>query len=137
MSDYTRAQLNVQRVVNTRGSVINFISPSNAGKVVRDDYGSIVSQGTKQIIPIKAFPITPATSPRELERGGIKDQVDIIAYTSWLDWQDLLIPISQIDSKQNRVEYNARKYVVTTAVEFSQFGVSAGNDFLYIFKILQ
>lgn len=129
MSDQSRALANVKRVVNTRGSVITLVSPDSNPE--KNRYGNVISKGAATTFQIKAFPITPAPTQRELSRAGIKDDLDFLAYTATSDWDVAGYNIEQMRSFTT-VKYQGKDMPIKIIVPFSHFGGPAGDKYLYV-----
>lgn len=126
-AEQTTALLDVQRVVNEYGSEIIVHLTSESG-IIRDAYGGIKKKaGTGTEYHIHAFPITYNPTEKQLEKMGIRERVDVVAYTAKKDWSDDGYTYNDIYSTQDTLEIEGEKFEIKTLARFSQFG----DEWLY------
>ncbi len=123
----TIALKDVQRTVNSYGRIVKFQNNNDSGDVTRDNYKSIKKRsGT--IIEQKSFPIRFSPSDKELSEAGMTEKVDVIVWTSNLNWSDATITFKDLYSYQMVMEVDSVKYKVTQKNKISHFG----NNHLWI-----
>lgn len=103
----------------------------NEGDVSRDiygdyKYGKIEPDVTH--IDMPAFPIQFQPTQRQLEKAGIKENVECLIYTPMKAWIDNNLEFDDIDMTRSTIDYQGNKYVIKEKALFSQFT----STFLYI-----
>ncbi len=130
MSSQIQAQENCRKIVNERGSdvefQINFPDDIDKGR-----YDEIIKR-TGEIITVKAFPITHSPSAKQREKAGIKEECDVLLYTAILDWSDLGIDYDLIEVANLRIKIDTEIFEAKFKNRASQFGGSGPAQYLYI-----
>lgn len=116
----------IQNTINEYGEDIDFIV-RNESEVIRNDYGDIKKKTQILKISLKAFPIIPNPTNDQLEHAGLRENADMLLYTSKQDWTDNSIEFKSIDRERSTVKIYDDTYEIKEKTKYSQFA----NDYLY------
>lgn len=121
------ALMDAQNEINERGEQLKFILRGE-GDLKRDRYNSIKAKNQKPKYFLKAFPITIDPSSRELEKAGLREEVDALVYTSMKEWSDQSVDFIDIEPEKMSVILRGETYEVREKGMVSQFS----DTFLYL-----
>jgi hypothetical protein len=98
-------------------------------QVARDKYGSIKKRSTAGGgITMQAYPLTFNPNQYQIQKSGLKEEVDAIAYTPMKTWTDNSIGFEDIDLSRSSVILRGIKYWIKDKTYSGQFA----DTFLYI-----
>ena len=122
------ALLDVQLEVDIYGDELK-LRVRDETKIDRDSYNSIKQRDlpTSEII-VKAYPITFNPSQHQIEKAGLKETVDVMAYIPMKNFSDNSILFEDIDLIRSSVILRDIKYWIKDKTYTSQFL----DTFLYI-----
>lgn len=118
--------------VNERGHevVLQFVEES---QVDRDIYNSIKNR-TPVEYPLKAFPIVYSPTSKQLEKAGIKDNVDVVVTLAMLDLTDSELDFQIIDEIRWEVLLNDETFIIKDKNQINHFADTYLNVTLGLFK---
>ena len=118
----------VWNVMQERGDLVE-IENRKEGDIVRDTYSSIEKRNLVTSLKFRAFPVEFQPSQKKLEKAGIKEQCDVLVYTSMLDWINAGVDFNDIEiATRNTVHVQGNTYEVKEKGLYGQFN----DTFLYI-----
>jgi hypothetical protein len=123
------ALLDVQDVILLYGyELINYNRDEDM--VVRDRYNSIKSRTRTEAntLAIRAYPITPQPNRLQIEKAGLREDCELLAYTAMKDWTDNSLTFELIEPIRLEFTFRNQKYIGKEKALFSQFS----DTFLYI-----
>ena len=127
LSEQNCMQKEVQTAINEAGIDITFnISSENA--LGRDTTDNRITKGEQKVVTMKCHPFIIQPNVWQLEKFGLKDEVDATATTSVLDWKESNVLYNDIDVIRIKAFVYDESYMVETKRPYKK----AGNDFLYI-----
>lgn len=120
-NELNEALLDVYDVLRDYGDTLKIYIETN-GTVTKDEYGSIISRSESGVLEFYVYPFTQNPSQKELEKVGIRENVDCIAYLSQYEFQDKNLTIKSIDSIRAKVVHKENEYSIKEKSEYSPFG---------------
>lgn len=126
--DRLNALDDVSDIINERGDLIHFIFRTESD-VTRDGYNSINKRDQNTVLAFRAFPVEFQPSEKRLEKAGIKENVDVLIYTSMKDWLNYGIDFNDIEmATRNTVKLQGNIYEIRAKGLMSQFN----DTYLYV-----
>ena len=122
----TAPLLDVKRVVNTYGSTIELEFNAETD-ITRGDYKDR-KRWSGTVITIKAFPIEFNPSPKMLEKLGVTEKIDVLAYTSTQDWVNKTTLYKDMEKANIQMKIDSEIFENRIVRRFSQFA----DKFLYV-----
>lgn len=121
------ALIDAKNIIDERGQVVKFLE-TNEVNISRDSYNSYKKKTRTTVHDLFSYPITFTPSRRAIELAGLREETEVLIYTSNKDWIDKGFDISDIDDERWNVKLNGKKYEVKEKGFSSQFL----DTFLYI-----
>jgi hypothetical protein len=119
------ALLDVQRIVAEYGSPLVVMVRGEAN-LTRDLYNSVAGRPTDAPrLSIFAFPLIHDPNDRQVEKAGLREKYQAIAWTAMKDWTDGGMTFATIDAERTTVVVESRQYRVKEKGQASVFGDTA------------
>ena len=97
--------------------------------VRRDEYGSVKSRPTEtDEFEIGVFPFIPNPNRRDLEKAGLREYAEGVAYTATKDWTDKGWSFDDINAERMTIVRGETQYRIVEKTNHSPFA----DAFLYI-----
>jgi hypothetical protein len=122
-----RLQADAQQLAHEYGYLMT-IRVRDETEVTRDAYRSVVARTEPTAIAIYALPIDYQPNERKMEKAGIRERVDAIATTPYLDWSDAGMTFKQIEAIRSTVVIDGQVFEIK---EKSLTG-PVGQRFIYV-----
>jgi len=119
--------------IDERGDEIIFKTIEESG-VNRDIYGSIKKRTPVQVT-MNAFPIEFSPTQSQMEKAGIKENVDVIIYVAQLDFTNNNLTIENIDDIRWRLTLKGNTYSIKDINEVNMMADTYLNITLGLFKV--
>jgi len=119
--------------IDERGDEIK-LKASNEGNVVRDVYGSIKQKAVTEYT-MNAFPIEFNPTDGQMEKAGIKENVDVIIYLAQLDLTNNSIGYETIDDIRWRVTVKGATYTIKDKNQVNMMADTYLNIALGLFRV--
>jgi hypothetical protein len=129
-SELLDALQDVQDIAIERGTQIK-ISIRTEADVERDAYGSIKRLNTMEENPaliVYAYPLEYQPTDRQMEKAGLRESTDAIAWIPTKYFLDAGITFNSIDMVRTTVEAKGVRFQITQKNQVSQFG----DEWLYV-----
>ena len=127
--EFDLASCDITRTINQYGSpvLIRFFQEDT---VIRDDYGSIINRKANNLkkLLINAFPLTFSPTTKEKSNAGIREDSDLIVWTSSIAWLNAGYDVNNLNTIKADVIVNGKTYEIVDKSLRDQFG----TKFLYI-----
>lgn len=126
--EFKLASCDITRTINQYGAPI-LVRFFQEDTITRDDYGSIINRKANNPLKLdlKAFPLTFSPTTKEKSNAGIREDTDLIAWTSTAVWLDKGYDINQLNLVKADVIVNGKTYEIVDKSLRDQFG----TNFLY------
>jgi hypothetical protein len=121
------ALIDTQMICQERGRLVK-ISLRDEQDITRDAYNSIKRRTNVAGLSCYAYPIEPSPTEHQMEKAGVKENVDSIIYTAMQDWIDAGLNYEDIEVIRSTVELEGCRYQVKAKNQTSQFS----DTYLYI-----
>lgn len=129
------AQKDIHDIVNEQGDVMKVVLRSESD-VARDNYSSVNKRDQEKVIFIRAYPITMMPNTKQIEKAGLKDRCDVLAYTAYQDWAAEGIEFEDIEyTGRTRVMWRGTTYEIRDKGVQVQLSDSFGYITLGLFKV--
>jgi len=119
--------------IDERGDDVVLKETSEAN-LVRDEYGSIKQKVITEYT-MKSFPIEFSPTSDQLEKAGLKENVDVIIYLATLDFTNNSIDFESLDEIRWRVTVRGNTYKISDKNEVNMMADAYLNIALGLFKI--
>ncbi len=117
----------VQDIVNAEGVFVHIILRGESN-VTQDEYKSVKNKAQLKSVWLKAFPIIDNPSKNEIDKIGLKEDTEIVIYTSMKDWIDKGYSFDDISLEYSTVKYDGATYKIRDKKRLDKIG----NQYLYI-----
>lgn len=115
------ALLDAKWVVDEYGDPITFYERDESN-VTRDKYNSIKVRASRPLDKeMRAFPIQTNPIDKDLTKAGLREKVDVIAYTAMQDWNDANIDPWNFDINRSTVTWKKGTYKIKERGFANQF----------------
>jgi hypothetical protein len=125
--DQRDALADVQQVCTEMGRLVK-ISLRDEQDITRDAYNSIKRRTNVTGLSCYAYPVEFSPTEHQMEKAGIKENVDVQIYTAQQDWIDAGLRYEDIEVIRSTVELEGCRYQVKAKNQTSQFS----DTYLYI-----
>jgi len=133
LSERDAALLEVQRQVKMYCITPLMVFLHGETGIVRDTYQSIAQFTQAGGIVINAWPIIYDPNQRELDRAGVYERCDRLAWTPMKDWIDAGIEFSAIDTlRSTAVIYNSDDVALEHKIRYKQRATRFADTDLHI-----
>lgn len=90
-------------------------------RVTRDRYNQIVKlPNLDKNVTAYAYPLTPTPNQYQLNKAGIKEEVDLLAYTPRITWFNEEVDFDDIKQESTEVNIGGKTYIIKDKNEVSQ-----------------
>jgi hypothetical protein len=128
------ALTDIKGIVDERGMLIKVVLRKESN-VTRDRYNSIEARQQDRIIWMKAYPVNFSPSMKQLEKAGIREQANVLAYTAMKDWMTAGVELDEIEFEgRSTVVLQGKEYEIRERGQESQIGDSFAYITLGLFK---
>jgi len=126
--EFKLAACDITRTINQYGAPI-LIRFFQEDTITRDGYGSIINRkaNNPDKLSLKAFPLTFSPTTKEKSNAGIREDTDLIVWTSSIVWLNAGYDINDINTVKADVIVNGKTYEIVDKSLRDQFG----TNFLY------
>lgn len=125
--DRQGALADVQNIVHERGMMVK-VQIRNENQILRDSYGSISERMDSVSFFVKAFPVEMNPSQKQLEKAGIRETQEAVAWMAYKDFTDAGYTPEAFELIRMTVIMNGMQYQVKERGLVSQFA----DAFLYV-----
>lgn len=126
--EFRLAACDITREINKYGApiLIRFLQEDT---ITRDDYGSIINRkaNNPKKLELKSFPLVFSPTTKEKSNAGIREDSDLIAWTSSIVWINNNYDIDSLNTVKADVIVNGKTYEIVDKSLRDQFG----TNFLY------
>ena len=126
-ADYECALIDVQCLVNETGLELTF-EPSVETDIRRGSYRSIRRNEPSSTITVYSYPTEFSPNTKSIERAGLREDVDVIAYTPFKTWRDNNYTFRNLDLIRWEVQIDGQTYTVREKTLYDQLGAG----YLYV-----
>jgi hypothetical protein len=121
------ALIDTQMICQERGRLVK-ISNRIESDIVRDNYNSIKRRKVITGLTCYAYPVEFSPTEHQLEKAGVKENVDVLVYTSMQDWIDAGLTYEGLEVIRMTVDIDGCRYAIKAKNQYSQFA----DTYLYI-----
>ena len=89
-------------------------------EVTRDKYNSLKKRGTPNIMPAKTYPVGYNPSIYQIEKAGLRENVEVIIYTAMCDYINASVGFDDIEIKRSTVILDSQRYEIRDKKKFGQ-----------------
>ena len=121
-NELNEALLDVYDVLRDYGDILTVYIETEA-TVTKDEYGSIKTRSPDAPVDLFVYPFTQNPSQKELEKVGIRESVDCIAYLSRYEVEEEKgLSLKSFDTVRGRVVHGDDEFAIKEKSAFSPFG---------------
>ncbi len=115
----TQPLADVKQVIDEWGSSV-IIQLRQEPEITRDKYNSLKKRGTPTTITLKAYPVEYNPNEYQLEKAGLRENVEVIIYTAFLDYSNNSVGFGDIEIKRSTVILEGQRYEIRDKKKFGQ-----------------
>jgi hypothetical protein len=122
------ALTDIYNVMKERGDIIEFMVRGESD-VVRDSYNSIDNRKNQTSYFFRAFPVDFQPSTKKLEKAGLREECNVLIYTSMQEWINNGIDYNDIEiNGRSTIKLQGNVYEIKEKALYGQFN----DTFLYV-----
>lgn len=114
-----QALADVKQVIDEWGSAV-IIQLRQEPEVTRDKYNSLKKRGTPASIPCNAYPVEYNPNEYQIEKAGLRENVEVIIYTAFCDYTNNSVGFDDIEMKRSTVILAGQRYEIRDKRRFGQ-----------------
>ena len=109
----------IKQVLDEWGAAIT-IQLREEPEVTRGKYNSLKKRGAPTTITAKAYPVEYNPSIYQIEKAGLRENVEVIIYTAMCDYINASVGFDDIEIKRSTVILDSQRYEIRDKKKFGQ-----------------